>query len=434
MPTIKQSLLKLSAPNIAANIATPLLGIVDTWLMGHAEGLYMIGAIAIGGMIFNCLYWSFGFLRMGTSGMTAQAYGANNYEESISILGRALLCALVIALVILLFQNPIRSLAFQVIGGSSPEILQHAGSYYDTRIWAAPATLCLYAFGGWFLGMQNAMWPLFFAILSNVINMLLSFYFVRWQGMGTEGVALGTVLAQYLTLIACFIVLRCRFQSSLSQFNWTTLKHIDRLKDFFTVNRDIFIRTILLIAIVSFFTAYSAQFGEVALAANSLLVQFAALMAFAVDGIANGAESLVGKFIGAKDRGSLRKVIQLSFKWGMAVGLFFALLYLFAGETILSLFTDKADIIATGKVYLWWAVIACLINPICFIWDGVFIGAAMSQAMRNSMLFSAILIYIPAFFIGHEWANHGHWFAMTLFMISRGVSMTVLGRKLLREN
>ena len=269
--------------------------------MGHAEGLYLIGAVAIGTMVFNCLYWSFGFLRMGTSGMTAQAFGAHDNQECASVLGRALFCGLGIAVIILCIQSPIKSLAFKLISDSSPEALKHATYYYDIRIWAAPATLSLYAFNGWFLGMQNSWWPLVLAIFSNVINMLCSFYLVRWYDMGTEGVAWGTVIAQYLAVLCVLIILLFRYKRVIKSFSWNSLKEIELIKNFFTVNRDIFIRTLLLIGVVSFFTAYSAEFGEETLSANSILVQLAAIMAFAVDGIANGAESLVGKFIGASD-------------------------------------------------------------------------------------------------------------------------------------
>ncbi|MCH2208498.1 MAG: MATE family efflux transporter [Lentisphaerales bacterium] len=434
MSSVKRSLFNLSLPNIMANIATPLLGVVDTYLMGHAEGMYLIGAVAIGGMIFNCLYWSFGFLRMGTSGMTAQAFGASNDKECAAILGRALLCALSIALVILLLQIPIKELSFTMIGNSSPDAIKHAAYYFDIRIWAAPATLCLYAFNGWFLGMQNSWWPMALAIFSNLLNMICSFYFVRWLDMGTEGVALGTVIAQYASVLAVFIILFCRYKKVMSKVSLKTLKNLELLKNFFAVNRDIFIRTLLLIGVVSFFTAYSAQFGEEVLSANSLLVQLAAMMAFAVDGIANGAESLVGKFVGAGDKSSLKEVIILSFIWGMGCGVIFAGCYYFLGEEILSLFTDKNIIVDKGMEFMLWTVLACLINPLCFIWDGIFIGAGKSQGMRNTMLFSVLLIYIPAFFLFKQLGNHGHWLAMSLFMISRGVSMSFLGKDLLKGN
>ncbi|MCM8531926.1 MAG: MATE family efflux transporter [Lentisphaeraceae bacterium] len=426
---MNKKFLALAIPNIAANLAAPILGIVDTSLMGHAEGLYMIGAVAIGSMIFNCIYWSFGFLRMGTTGITAQAYGATDNQECAATLGRSLITALFIAILIFAFKEPIKQLAFYLTDGSSQDVLKNAAYYFDTRIWAAPATLCLYALTGWFLGMQNAVIPLFLAIFSNVCNIILSLLFVKSMDMGTEGVALGTVCAQYISLITAFIIISIKYKSIFAGFKLKILTQMEPLKGFFTVNKDIFIRTLLLVGVVSFFTAKSADFGEDILAANSILVQLGAVMAFAVDGYAYAAESLTGKFIGAKDTHSLRTLVRLSFKWGILTGLAFAVIYYFGSTHILAIFTDKQVISSEASTYLFWALLACIINPISFIWDGIFIGATMSKAMRDSMIFCTLLIYIPAFLILREYGNHGHWLAMTIFMVARGACMTFLAKK-----
>ncbi|MCM8536278.1 MAG: MATE family efflux transporter [Lentisphaeraceae bacterium] len=425
---MNKKFLALAIPNIAANLAAPILGIVDTSLMGHAEGLYMIGAVAIGSMIFNCIYWSFGFLRMGTTGITAQAYGATDNQECAATLGRSLVTALFIAFFIFILKEPIKQLAFQLTDGSSQDVLKNAAYYFDTRIWAAPATLCLYALTGWFLGMQNSVIPLFLAVFSNICNIILSLLFVKNMNMGTEGVALGTVCAQYISLITALIIIYIKYKNIFSGFKLKVLTHIEPLKAFFTVNKDIFIRTLLLVGTVSFFTAKSADFGEDILAANSILVQLGAVMAFAVDGYAYAAESFTGKFIGAKDTLSLKLLTKISFKWGLLTGLVFALIYWIGSSYIFAIFTDKELITSEANTYLIWALVACLINPISFIWDGIFIGATMSKAMRDSMIFCTLLVYIPAFLLLREYGNHGHWLAMTIFMIARGICMTAMAK------
>ena len=275
----KQAVKVLKAFNLANNIEYALIGGAAyekyndplpqaTLDLAIKSDAILLGAVAVGGMIFSCLYWSFGFLRMGTSGLTAQACGAADEGECAAVLGRSLICALFIAMVIMLLQEPIRALALSMTGNSSVAVLEHAGAYFDMRIWAAPATLSLYALNGWFLGMQNSMWPLFLAIFSNIVNMLLSYYLVTHHGMGAQGVALGTVCAQYVSLAAASIIILYFYRNVVRSVKWKKLTELTALRGFFTLNRDIFIRTLLLIFSVSFFTAKSADFGEEILAAK----------------------------------------------------------------------------------------------------------------------------------------------------------------------
>lgn len=425
--TLNKELVRLAIPNIIANLAIPLLAFVDTALMGHAQGLHLIGAVAIGSTIFSCLYWSFGFLRMGTTGLNSQAYGRQDLKENALILSRSLICAWTIALFLLILQKPLLDLILNIIK-ASPEVEASATIYYQVRIFAAPATLSLYAVHGWLLGMQNSKTPMYLSILSNILNIILSYSLVKFANLEIAGVAWGTVITQYITLFLALSYIFKKYPLKLSQISKNEVLQKDEIKKFFTVNADIFVRTALLLFCISFFTAKSAEFGDDILAANTILLQLGSIMAYGVDGFAFAAESLTGRFIGEKNLTQLKRLIKLCFAWGIGFGVSFALIYALGNQWIFALFTDKEAIHSVMKPYLIWALLACLINPICFIWDGIFIGATKTKEMRNSMILSTFLVYLPLFFLSLSWQNHGLWLAMTGLNIARGLSLSLYSK------
>ncbi len=426
---MNRQILRLAIPNIITNLAVPLLSSVDTMLVGHLDAVYYIGAVAVGGMIFNFVYWGFGFLRMGTTGLTAQAYGAGDADETVRILLRALVVAAVIAVALILFQRVIEWISFELIH-STEEVALHARGYFRIRILAAPATLMLYALTGWFLGMQNAKYPLWIALTANISNIIFNLLFVLVWELQSDGVAYGTVVAQYIGLGLALWLLRRMDVKPLNHFFPRMLFHWQRIKPFFAVNRDIFIRTLSLIFVFSFFTAKSAEMGDNILAANAILLNLWMVFSYGIDGFAFAAESLVGRYIGAGNREGLKKLIRRIFAWGSGLGLLFSLAYSVAPEALLRLFTNKETVVALALSYYIWTAVAPVINSFCYIWDGIYIGATAGKAMRNTMLFSTLLVFLPAFYLGRfYWGNDGIWLAMLFFMAARWLSMQILAGK-----
>lgn len=425
---MNRRILRLAIPNIISNLSVPLLSSVDTALLGHLDEVYYLGALAVGGIIFNFVYWGFGFLRMGTTGLTAQAYGLNDDDEVTLTLIRTLLIAMGGGALLIATQSLIADISFLLIDATT-EVEKYAREYFFIRIYAAPATLALYAFHGWFLGMQNAKYPLYLTVLVNVLNIIFNVTFIYGYDMKSDGVAYGTVIAQYLGLgIAIALYLKKYRGVDLAAIRhrvWETVA----LKRIFNVNRDIFIRTLALIFAFSYFTAESAEFGNTLLAANSILLQLISLLAYGVDGFAFASESLVGRYIGAKDRDNLKRTIRYSFAWGIGLGLVFAIVYALFDKTILRIFTDQQNVIQAASEFMVWVMIAPLTNSFCFIWDGIFIGATATKPMRNSMLFCTFLIFLPTYlFLREPLGNHSLWLALTVFMIMRGLTLTLYAR------
>ncbi len=426
---MNRSILRLAVPNIISNITVPLLGLVDMALMGHLGSEVYIGAISLGGVIFNFIYWSFGFLRMSTSGFTAQAFGKNNINESAAVLARALLIATLISLFVLILQLPISWISFKLIGGSE-EVENLAKSYFLVRIWAAPAALCLFVLSGWFLGMQNARYPMIIAIAVNVVNILLSLLFVFVLKMKSDGVALGTALSQYAGLIIAIYFLFKKYKNVLRLISQKEVLSLKNFSAFFKVNTDIFIRTFCIILVFTFFTSKSASINDTILAINSLLLQLLLFFSFFIDGFAYSGEALVGKFIGAKNILSLKRVVKLLFYWGLFLAAVFTIIYIPGIKLILKLLTSQQEIIESASPYLIWLIIIPIASFGSFIWDGIYIGATASKAMRNTLLISAFLIFAPVyFFLNPYYGNHALWFGMILFMFSRGLIQTILYKK-----
>ncbi|WP_163324416.1 MATE family efflux transporter [Draconibacterium mangrovi] len=426
---MNKSILKLALPNIISNITVPLLGLIDLALMGHLGSEIYIGAISLGSVIFNIIYWGFGFLRMSTSGFTAQAFGEKKPAEAITILVRALILTFIISVFILLLQSPIAWGSFKVIGGS-PEVEKLAEAYFRIRVWAAPAALSLFVFSGWFLGMQNARYPMIIAIVVNVVNILLSAFFVFGLDMKSEGVALGTAISQYVGLLTAIVLLLKKYRSMLPNVTKAGIIDLKFMSSFFRVNSDIFIRTFCIIVVFTFFTSKSASINDTVLAVNSILLQFLMFFSFFIDGFAFAGEALVGKFIGAKQIENLKKVVKLLLYWGLGLAIIFTLLYWTGTNFILKLLTSQRDVIQTAQKFLVWVVLIPIASVGSFIWDGIYIGATASRPMRNSLLVSTLLIFAPVYyFLNPVWNNHALWMGMLLFMVSRGVILSLLYRR-----
>ena len=428
---MNRSILKLAIPNIISNITVPLVGMADLAILGHLKGSpeSYIGAIALGGMIFNFIYAIFSFLRMGTTGFTAQAYGAGNMKETALIFGRSIMVAMVGGLFLILLQAPIDWFTFSVIA-SSPHVEALASEYFYIRIWAAPATLGLYTIMGWFLGMQNARIPMFLAILINVINVGANYMFVYGFGLRSDGVAWGTLIAQYVGFTTGIILLLRYHASIMKQWSFQAMLQMKAMKRFFKVNRDIMIRTLLLIMTFSLFTTSSAGIGDNILAVNTILLQFLLLFSYFLDGFAYAAESLAGKFYGAGDLTSLKKFTRHIFIWGTLISLPFSLAYLVGGRYIIYILTDNAGIIKSAAPFLPWLALVPIVSFVAFIWDGIFTGCTATAAMRNTMIVATLIVFIPLnYFLVGPLGNHGLWLALMIFMIARSTMMSFYAPK-----
>ena len=425
---MNRKILDLAIPNIISNITVPLLGIVDLTLMGQLGDEAYIGAIAIGGMIFNFIYWGFSFLRMGTSGFAAQAFGRSDRKELIIILSRALLAAALGSMLVIILQWPIELLSFWIID-SSADVENYARSYFYIRIWAAPATISLYAFTGWFIGMQNARIPMTVAIVINLLNIGFNLFFVFVLNLKSDGVAWGTLAAQYSGLVLSIWFFRKKFSHLLKHWERRAMTNLEALRKFFLVNKDIFIRTLALIFTMSFFTTKSAETNDTILAINTILFQFFIFFSYFVDGFANAGEALAGRFIGAGDRPKLIKSIRLIFAWGLFVSLGFTFINLFGGSFVLKLMTSNADIITGAAPYLPWIVIIPVISFVAFIWDGIYVGATISNHLRNSILV-ALAVFLIIFYSTKSYLdNHALWLALSAILLIRGSYLSAFAKQ-----
>lgn len=426
---LNKQILRLAIPNIVSNLSVPLLGAVDTAVVGHLDEVFYLGAIAVGSIIFDFIFWGFGFLRMGTTGLVAQAFGAGNIKETHILLLRVGVVALAASVFILLLQVPIAKISLVLIN-ASPEVEAYTLLYFKIRIFAAPATLLLFGLNGWFLGMQNARYPMYVTILLNLLNIVLNLIFVLRFDMNVAGVAWGSLISSYLALIFGLCLYKYRYADVPLSLSLKELIDPAELSRFFSVNRDIFIRTLCLIFSYAFFVAKSAEAGDTILAANTILLQLWYISAYGTDGFAFAAESLVGRFYGAKNREKLTQAVKYCMLWGLGIGIFGTAVYALAGEQLISIFTDKQTVLATASVVLIWTIFAPFINSVCFIWDGIYIGATSTQAMRNSMLIATILFFVPVYYLLEPSIGvHAVWAAMVVFMAIRGIALTLMAPK-----
>jgi MATE family multidrug resistance protein len=415
---------RIAAPMILSNVSVPLLGMVDTGVTGHLDNSAYLGAVALGATIFTFIYMGMNFLRMGTTGIAAQSFGADDNDGLRASLGQALIVSFLIAMVLIIFRTPISRLALGLLGGD-PETTRYATVYFDVRIWSAPGTLANYALVGWFIGLQNARVPLFIFLAINLTNIALDLLFVVVLGMTVDGVALASVIAEYagLGVGATFAVRALKKREG----HWPLgrLTNLAAYKAFFAVNTNIFIRTMALMFTLAFVTAQSARLGGRVLAANAVLLNFQHLTSFGLDGIAHAAEALVGKAVGEKHRDALVHSVNLTLKWSVIFASGFTLVYLFAGPLIISTLTNLPEIRETAIRYLPWMIASPLVSVWCFLYDGVYVGATRAKEMRNIMVFATLFVFLPAWYLLQPLGNDGLWLAFLLFMGARGVGMHI---------
>lgn len=413
-----RQILALSLPSIVTNITTPLLAMTDVAIAGHLGSAVYIAAIAVGGSMFNMLYWLFGFLRMGSSGLTAQAFGADDRRGADTVLWRSLSVALCIGLGMIALQRPLSAFLLSVMeveGGSR----MLAESYFRILVWGAPASLGLFSLTGWFLGMQNSRVPMWIAVLMNVVNIGASLSLVYGAGMGINGLATGTLIAQWAGFGVAMTVCAVRYRPSLRLI--CCLSGGGGLGRYFRVNSDIFLRTLCLVAVTLWFTRAGAVQGDVMLAVNALLMQLFTLFSFFMDGFAFAGEALCGRMVGAGDRAGFSRAVRMLFRVSGVLALIFTAVYVGAGDSILRLLSSDADVLDAAGDYLPWAVTIPLAGFVAFTADGVFIGATATRQMLVSMGVATAVFFAVYLLCGPTLNNHGVWLAFIAYLLTRGV-------------
>ena len=418
-----KQILKIALPAIVTNITVPLLGLVDTAIVGHMGDATYIGAIAVGSMVFNLVYWVFGFLRMGTSGLTAQARGRRDLQEMRSLLVRSQTVAMTIALLILLLQVPLRDVMLWLIGPTD-DVRPLAVTYYHIVVWGAPAMLGLYGLSGWFIGMQNTRLPMVISISQNVVNIVASLALVYGLGMKVEGVALGTVVAQYAGLLMAMAML-VRYYRRYITIRLCSLKEFI---PFLRVNSDIFLRTLCLVAVNLYFTSAGARQGATILAVNALLLQLYLLFSYIMDGFAYAGEALCGRFWGARDNKAFREVVGRLFMWGAGMTVLFTTLYVVGGMPFLRLLTDEETVVQAAREYVWWAWLIPVAGVAAFVWDGIFIGITQTRGMLVSAAVASVVFLAGVVWLMPVMGNHGLWLSMLLYLAVRGIVQSVIFR------
>ena len=449
LSSLDRRIFGIALPSIVSNITVPLLGLVDVAVTGHMGGpasqssdlalpaSYYVGAIAVGGMLFNIIYWMFGFLRMGTGGETAQAWGRRDLDGAVLLLVRSLLLALVLALMLMTLSLLICEGALWYIAPEA-EVATLARTYFNICIWGAVPALGLFAMNGWYIGMQNSRFPMIVAIAQNLLNIVCSIVFVYVLGMRIEGVALGTLLAQWVAF-AIAIVLCLRFYGRLwhrEAFHMPPLGRLLRqaLAPRSTTNRQnfsLFLRTLCLIVVHFMFIAAGAAQGSVELAVNTLLMQMFIIFSYFMDGFAYAGEALVGKAIGAVNIEVCRSVVRRLFQWGGAVALFFVVLYALGGEWFMSFLTDDVQVLEAVSSYRHWTLLLPVCGVASFLWDGIYIGATSPRLMLLSMAISMLLFLTGYFLLIPLYGNHGLWIAFLSYLACRGMVQTLTYRKIL---
>ena len=407
---------------ILSNISVPLLGMVDTGVTGHLEDASYLGAVAVGSTIFGFLYSGVNFLRMGTTGIAAQQFGANDFNGLRVALGQALIVALAIAAALLLLQAPIGAFAVSLIG-PDPIVARPAEQYFSIRIWSAPATLANFALIGWFLGLQNARVPLIVVLAINITNIILDLVLVIVVGMKVDGVAIASVIAEFTGLAVGLGFVARELKRHSGHWIISKLTTLREYTAFFSVNANLFVRTMALMFTLTFITAQGARQGGLILAANAILMNFQNLLAFALDGFAHAAEALVGKAVGEQDREALKRSVVLTLRWSLIVAVGFSVFFWLTGPTLIAILTDLPDIRTATLRYLPWLILSPIVAVWSYLYDGVFVGATLAREMRNIMLISAFVIFVPAWYVLQFLGNDGLWLSFMLFLASRGIGM-----------
>ena len=448
---MNRQILRLAIPSILANITIPLVGLVDTAIVGHISDAHAIGGIAIGTMLFDLLYWNFGFLRVGTSGMTAQAYGRNDREQCARLLAQSLGIALIGAALIWLVQWLFVTAALALVP-CSEEVASFARKYFFIRVWAAPATLSLMAIKGWFIGMQDTISPMIMDIVVNVVNMTVSYVLAVYTPMGPLGVALGTVIAQLTGLLLSVLILLGKYRhvwQGLSFFR--LLRDMRGMRQLISLNANLFVRSLCFMIVYVGFTALSSKYGDTDLAVCSILMKLFMLVSYFVDGFAYAGEALVGKYIGeakslasevpekSTDFGSalspyrlspLASLVRLLFLWSLGVGALFTVLFAFASMPMYRMMTSDAVVLTRLTDFTGWFIAMPIVSTLAFMWDGVFTGATAGKQIRNAMILAAIGFVLGYLTTNHWLGTHALFVGYFLHLAARVIYLTATWRPL----
>ena len=440
---MNRQILRLAIPSILANITIPLVGLVDTIIVGHISDAHAIGGIAIGTMLFDLLYWNFGFLRVGTSGMTAQAYGRGDTQQCARLLTQSITIALIGAAIIWALQWLFVTVVLAVVP-CSQQVSAFAREYFFIRIWAAPATLSLMAFKGWFIGMQDTVSPMVIDIVVNVVNMVVSYVLAVYTPMEALGVAYGTLIAQFTGLFLSLVILLWKYRHVWNGLSlWRLAKDRQGIGNLITLNANLFVRSLCFMIVYVGFTSLSSLYGDTDLAVCSILMKLFMLFSYFVDGFAYAGEALVGKYVGeqqvqSQSASSLARVVRLLFIWSLGVGCLFTLIFAFFASPIYRIMTSDLSVLSRLADFTPWLVAMPIISTLAFMWDGVFAGATAGKQIRNAMIYAAIGFVIGYVALYHWWGIQALFVGYFLHLLARVLYLTFtwrpLANKLVRMN
>ena len=425
MNTINKQVFRLAVPSILANITVPLVGIVDLAIAGHLGDTALLGGIAIGTMLFDLLYWNLGFLRAGTGGLTAQAFGRGDRESQIGIFSQGIATALATSVLILAIQWVFVDLMFLFVS-CSPEVEALARQYFFIRIWAAPATLSLFVFKGWFIGMQNTVFPMLTDVWVNVSNMVASYLLAFHTPLGFSGIAYGTLLAQWSGLLLALLLMTWRYRDLLASTTILRSTRWSSFRRFVRINANLFLRSLMMLVVYEGFTIFAARYGDTELAVSSVMMKLLLLYSYFIDGFAYAGEALTGRFIGERDKASLHTAVRYVFLWCVVIGLLSTVAYWIFPEAFIRIMTDNTDIIAGCRPYLFWLILMPIISSVAFTWDGIYIGATASRTLGLCMVGSAasfLMVYLAT--CGHMGAQ-SIYIAYFAHLLWRSVHLTLV--------
>ena len=417
-----RKMLAIALPVMLSNLSVPLLGLVDTAAVGQLPDAYHIGAVAIGALIFDFIFWGFGFLRMGTSGFAAQAEGRGDDQELRNTLGRALVIALAGSLLLLVFQPLIAAGSFYLIDGSK-EVEQHARTYFDIRIWSAPAALANYAFYGFLIGIGRAKSVLVFVLLLNSTNIILDAVFVLVFGMGADGVALGTLIAEYTGATAAAILILRELKNRTGVWIWSGIIEASAVRRMMSVNGDILIRSLCLTFAFAWFTWQSATAGDLVLAANAVLINLFIVASYLLDGFSFAAETHVGQAVGSGSRTRFWQAVRMSGLWAGCISVCATLIAFVVGPYIIDILTVNPEVRIVARQYLWWAALTPVAGFACFLLDGIFVGATQTKDMRNMMLITLVLYLFAWWLLVPAFGNDGRWASLIVLLLLRALTL-----------
>jgi MATE family multidrug resistance protein len=416
-----RSVLTVAVPIMLSNVSEPLIGVVNTAVIGQLKEPYYIGAIAVGALIFSFIFWGFGFLRMSTGGLSAQALGAGDRTELVAVLIRALMIGLAAGIGLVVLSPFIRDAAFDLVGGS-PEIRAHGETYFNYRIFAAPAALSNYCVMGWFIGQSRAKLAFVVQLFLNLTNMALSAFLVLGLGMTSDGVGLAALIAEWSAVTLALVLAAMILRGMGAHISWPRILDPVRFKRTLLMNGDVMIRTLCLVFAFTFFTARGARAGDVVIAANAVLLNLFEVSAYLIDGFAYASEALVGQSVGARNRQRFRAAVWLTSVWAMVLGVICSLIIWFFGPALIDLMTLSPEVRETARAYLPWVAVSPVLGVICFQFDGIFTGAMATKDMRNMMIVSLGVFLLAWWMLEGRYGNHGLWAALNIFFIARGIT------------